>query len=72
MLSTKFANNDKNKRSKRMDTKKKNNSGNVLKGLAVGCAIATAVTVVIATNKKKSKKALHNITDNFTNMLSFK
>ncbi len=55
--------------------KSKHTGINILKGLAIGCALVSAVTMVVATNKKSSKKlksVTHNLSDNISNMLTFK
>ena len=58
-----------------MNNGSKKNGGNILKGMAMGLVLGTAVTMIVAGNKKMSKKirnASENVSDNVSNMLHFK
>ncbi len=58
-----------------MGNRDKKSSGNMLKGMAVGLMLGAAATVIVANNKKASKKVRNTtetVTDNVTNMLHFK
>lgn len=58
-----------------MNNKTKNNGGSILKGMAIGLALGTVATMVIAGSKKISSKmisATETMTDNISNMMNFK
>ena len=58
-----------------MNNKTKNKSGSIIKGMAIGLALGTVATMVVAGNKKISKKmqnATETMTDNISSMMNFK
>jgi hypothetical protein len=58
-----------------MNNKTKGKGGNILKGMAIGLALGTAVTMVVAGNKKMSQKmqnATETMTDGISNLMNFK
>ena len=58
-----------------MNKKTKNKSGSIIKGMAIGLALGTVATMVVAGNKKISKKmqnATETMTDNINSMMNFK
>lgn len=58
-----------------MNNKTKNKSGSIIKGMAIGLALGTVATMVVAGNKKISKKmqnATETMTDNINSMMNFK
>ena len=58
-----------------MNNKTKTKSGSILKGMAIGLALGTVATMVVAGNKKISKKmqnATDKITDELNNMRNLK
>ena len=58
-----------------MSNKTKSKSGSIIKGMAIGLALGTVATMVIAGNKKISQKMLNateTMTDSITSMMNFK
>ena len=58
-----------------MNKNGKKTKGNIIKGMAVGLALGTAITMVVAGNKKISKKmrtVSENVTDTVSNVMNFK
>ncbi len=58
-----------------MNSKTKRKGGSILKGIAIGLALGTTVTVVVAGNKKMAKKMKNisdTMTDNISGMINFK
>ena len=58
-----------------MNNKTKGKGGNILKGMAIGLALGTVATMVLAGSKKISSKmisATETMTDNISNMMNFK
>ena len=58
-----------------MNNKSKNKSGSIIKGMAIGLALGTVATMVVAGNKKISKKmqnATETMSDNINSMMNFK
>lgn len=58
-----------------MNNKTKNKAGSIIKGMAIGLALGTVATMVVAGNKKLSQKMLNateSMTDNISSMMNFK
>ncbi len=58
-----------------MNNKSKNKGGSIIKGMAIGLALGTVATMVVAGNKKISKKmqnATETMSDNINSMMNFK
>ena len=58
-----------------MNNKTKSKGGSILKGIAIGLALGTTATMIVAGNKKMAKKMKtisNTMTDNVSSMMNLK